>query len=156
MFVGLLAAALLAMPGAVQAAGGGKPVRVLFICEHGVAKSLVAARFFERMAGERGVRASVVSRGVVPERSVPATLVANVARDGFAVSGFQPQKLSAADLRSADRVIAFNLDVAAPKGVTVERWDVPALSDDYPVARDAIVARLSALLDRLSAAAAAK
>ena len=135
---------------AVAASTGTKPTRVMFVCEHGYAKSMVAAHLFERLAAKRGANVVAVSRGIAPESPVPPALVANMARDGFDVSGFQPTKLTAADLRRADRVVVFNVDLPGPGNKKAERWDVPALSDGYPAARDAIVARLEALLDRLS------
>jgi hypothetical protein len=39
-------------------------------------------------------------------------------------------------------------ELVAPPGLARERWDgVPAVSDDFRTARDAIVARLARLLD---------
>lgn len=51
------------------------PRLIVFVCEHGSAKSLVAASFFERMAKERGIVVRAVSRGTAPDASVPAAVV---------------------------------------------------------------------------------
>ena len=134
------------------AAAAEHPVRVLFVCEHGVAKSMMAARLFERMARERGVPVEVTSRGVVPESRVPPALVEAMAKDGFAVAAFEPRKLTDADAAAADRIVTFGLDITPPPGRAIERWDVPAVSENYVVARDAIVARLRSLLDRIAPA----
>ena len=148
LLLSLLALSLGGAPATAKPADSGRPLRVLFVCEHGYAKSLVAARFFERLATQQGRRVTVESRGVAPESPVPPALVANMAGDGFDVATFSPRKLTEADLRKADRVVAFNMDLPAPKEVEVERWDVPALSEEYAAARDAIVARVKALLSR--------
>lgn len=135
---------------ALAAPAGATPTRVLFVCEHGYAKSMVAARFFQRLAAKRGVNVVAVSRGIAPEWRVPPALVKNMADDGFDVAEFQPAKLTPDDLRRADHVVVFNVDLPATMKSKAERWDVPALSENYPTARNAIVARLEALLDRLS------
>ena len=62
------------------------PRLVVFVCEHGSAKSLVAASFFERMAKERGIAVRAVSRGTAPDTSVPATVVEALRTDGFDVA----------------------------------------------------------------------
>lgn len=138
---------------AIGAPTGAKPISVLFVCEHGYAKSMVASHFFERLAAKRGLSVVAVSRGITPESPVPPALVKNMAGDGFDVAGFQPVKLTPADVDRSDHVVAFNVDLPAAKGAKVERWNVPALSESYPAARDAIVARLEGLLDRLSGSA---
>ncbi|MBI4638753.1 MAG: hypothetical protein HY727_20645 [Candidatus Rokubacteria bacterium] len=44
-------------------------------------------------------------------------------------------------------MVALGCDPGAPPGVPVERWDdVPAVSDGFARARDAIVARLEGLV----------
>lgn len=37
---------------------------VVFVCEHGTAKSLIAREWFNRLAAQRGIAARAVSRGV--------------------------------------------------------------------------------------------
>ena len=61
--------------------------------------------------------------------------------------------MTAEELRNAWRVISFGCDLEAlAPGVRVERWDdVPAVSDDYQKARDAIAARVERLVDTLAA-----
>jgi hypothetical protein len=53
---------------------------------------------------------------------------------------------------SASRIVTFGCDLAAlgPK-VAVDRWDdVPAVSDGYEAAREAIDARVARLVDELA------
>jgi protein-tyrosine-phosphatase len=51
------------------------PRLVVFVCEDGSAKSLVAASFFERLAKERGIAVRALSRGTAPDASMPAAVV---------------------------------------------------------------------------------
>ena len=127
--------------------------RVLFVCLHGSAKSLVAARYLERLAAERGVRLAGSCAGLEPYEEVPPAVVAGLAGDGFDVAGTRPVELTAAMADGASRIVAFGCDVGAVgPGRTIVQWeDVPAVSDDYDVARDAIVARVRELLDSITA-----
>ena len=135
------------------AKGEAKPPLVVFVCEHGSAKSLVAASFFERMAKERGMPARAVSRGTSPDASVPAPVVQALREDGFDVAAFRPQLLSDADVTAAARVVAIGVDIGAAKtlaGTRFERWDdVPPFSQSYPKARKVILSRVDSLLREL-------
>ena len=126
---------------------------IVFVCEHGSAKSLVAALFCERMAKARGMAVRAISRAASPDACVPAGVVESLRHDGFDVASFEPRALSDADLRTAARVVAIGLDIGdgtARAGSRLERWDdVPPLSESYPKAREAIVSRLTSLLRRL-------
>ena len=54
--------------GALIAAPEPKPAgTILFVCEHGSAKSVVAAAHFNRIAAARGLPFRAISRGTVPD-----------------------------------------------------------------------------------------
>jgi arsenate reductase len=126
---------------------------IVFVCEHGSAKSLVAALFCGRMAKARGMAVRAISRATSPDACVPPGVVESLRHDGFDVASFEPRALSDADLGTATWVVAIGLDVGDGKawaGSRLERWDdIPPLSESYPRARKAIVARLTSLLRRL-------
>jgi arsenate reductase len=64
----------------------------------------------------------------------------------------RPRRLNQQDLAKATHIVSFGLDLAgiAPAGVPIERWDdCPAVTEDYATARNFIVARVEALLNRL-------
>ena len=127
------------------------PPTVLFVCEHGYAKSLVAALHCERLAASRGVALRALSRGVDPGAQVPPGIAAGLAADGFDVGAFVPSRPTPEEINGAARVvlIAVDVDVAARAG-PVARWDdISPLSENYERARDEIVARLNVLLDRM-------
>lgn len=111
------------------------PRLIVFVCEHGSAKSLVAASFFERMAKERGIVVRAVSRGTAPDASVPAAVVEALRGDGFDVAAFKPQRLKEADVLAADRVVAIGVDlggVGAKTRAGVVRWDDIAFFSELP------------------------
>jgi protein-tyrosine-phosphatase len=133
---------------------------ILFVCEHGSAKSLVAASLFERMARERGVDARAISRGTAPDPSVPPAVVEALRADGFDVAAFRPRALTGADVAAAVRVVAIGVDLgplAAKAGPRTVRWDsVPPVSTSYPEARRDLVARIERLLEELRTPAGAR
>ena len=126
------------------------PTTVLFVCLHGAAKSLIAARFLERMAAEQGLRVECRFAGLEPDDAIPSGVIEGMAADGFDVSGERPVAANKPDVAAADQVVAFGCDVTplgAPRAI---RWNgIPDVSDDYGVARDAIVSRLRELLETL-------
>jgi protein-tyrosine-phosphatase len=127
---------------------------VVFVCEHGSVKSLMAQEWFNRLARERGVSLRAVSRGTAPDSSVPAAVSDYLRGEGFDVSGFQPAALASGDLDGAVRVVALGADtssVTAGAHVPVEGWnDIPPARGEYKRTSDAIRARVEALLSTLS------
>lgn len=123
--------------------------RILFVCLHGSAKSLTAAEYFQRLAAQRGLEVRVSSAGIHPDPDVPAHVVQGLLGDGIDVRGRRPSPVSREELANAWRVVSFGCDLGpmAPPGLAVERWDdVPAVSQDWSAARDAILGRLGPLL----------
>lgn len=57
--------------GALMTAPEAQPVgTVLFVCEHGSAKSVVAAAHFNRLAEQRGLPFHAISRGTAPDEEM--------------------------------------------------------------------------------------
>jgi len=65
--------------------------RVLFVCLHGSAKSLIAAEYFNRLASARGLDASATSAGTEPDDAIPPRVVSGLAGDGIDVAGRRPR-----------------------------------------------------------------
>lgn len=128
------------------------PAVVVFVCEHGSAKSVVAASHFNALAGARGLEVRAVARGTVPDAELPAGVLAGLSRDGREPATLKPTKLEPNEVALALRVIAF-LDLPADLDPDhrATRWQVPAVSVDYEAARAVIVQRVEALLDELAA-----
>jgi protein-tyrosine-phosphatase len=127
---------------------------VLFVCQHGNVKSLMAASYFNRLAAERGLPYRASARGSAVEApEVPTGIAAKLKAEGFDVSTFRAEPVSRADVTHAERVVLIETslpDVAAAASSKVERWDdVPAASVDYPAASQALQARIERLLDQL-------
>ncbi len=121
---------------------------VLFVCEHGSAKSIVAATYFDKLAGERGLDLHAVARGMHPDEQVAPAAAKGLAEDGL-TTGEKPMRLSKSDIARATRIVAFCDLPADLADRPVENWQVPPVSEDYRAAREAIVRNLSRLLDDL-------
>jgi hypothetical protein len=124
---------------------------VVFVCDHGSVKSLMAASLFDQAAARRGLRVRARSRGVNPDAAVPAAIAAAMVQDGFDVANFRPQALSEQDVAGAARVVAIGVDLSEHGGLArtpIASWnDVPPASVDYPRARDELARRIETLLD---------
>ena len=123
-------------------------MKVLFICEHGSAKSVIAAAHFDRIAHERGLESRSVSRGTHPDDAYPPHVLAGLAGDELAPLDESPRKLSDTDFAEATHVIAF-CDVEVPDDLRAKLYswtDVPAVSDSYEAARQEIVRRIERIL----------
>lgn len=134
-----------------------KAAQVVFVCEHGNVKSLIAASLFNQLAEERGLPFRGVSRGLNPEKDVPAKIADALRGDGVDVKGFKPQPLTPAEVAAASRVIAIGVDLTSfprDEQVPTELWnDVPPASIDYGASRAALLRHIGVLLDELQAKA---
>jgi len=84
---------------------------VLFLCPHNAAKSLLAAAYFDRLAGERGLPFSADSAGTEPAEGPAPAVVAALHAEGVDVSGYRPRHVEPRDLASAYRVISMGCDL---------------------------------------------
>lgn len=131
-----------------------KTQTVVFVCEHGSAKSVVATAHFNRLAKERDLNLRAISRGPNPDKELPAGTINGLKADGLEANEKQPKKLSKADVTNSVRVVAFcKIPEAYTSATPVVQWDdVPPMSEDYNKFRDIIVERMKRLLDELASA----
>ena len=127
---------------------------VLFVCEHGVGRSPIAAAWFNRLAKEKGLAYRATFRGTDPDPAIPPIVREGLTRDGFDVSTLTPAKVSDDDLRRADRVIVFGCPLPGRAAVEDKVTDVngiPGPGEGYDKARDAIRQQVERLVDLLAA-----
>lgn len=121
---------------------------IVFVCEHGAAKSMIAAAHFNRIAEQLGLEQRAIARGTTPDPEISLQTVEGLSEDGLSPTESMPQKLTQADLDSAQHVISFcELPVEYRQKIKVEHWgDVPLVSADYKQARDVIIDHIRRLL----------
>ena len=127
---------------------------VVFVCEHGAAKSLVASEYFNKLAAERGLAVRAIARGADPQAELSVSAVKGLKADGLPPKLDAPHPLTAAEVRSSARVVAFDCEqptMKALKSMDTCWDDVPAVSEDYGRARDAIRAHVATMIDQMVA-----
>lgn len=128
---------------------------VLFVCEHGTVRSLIARLEFDRYARHVGLRMPAESRGTQPDSALPAWMAIALARDSISIGIWRPQRLLSADLMHAAIVVSFDVPDSATALTHVPRqqWNgLPSVSRNYAEGRDAIRARVHRLVDSLRSA----
>ena len=127
-----------------------KRPRVLFVCLHGAAKSVVGAAHFRKLAAAKGLQIDAAAAGTEPDPELAPKAVKGLAGDGLAAAPARPRPVTLYDLASASRVVSFGCDLTARSGVAIDQWDVPAIADGYDAARDRIVERVERLVTELT------
>jgi len=125
--------------------------KIIFVCEHGAAKSIVASAWFNKLATENGLNLHSISRGTHPDAELGSKAIEGLHIDGLTPAEAVPQRLSLAEVESAWRIVTFcELPDEFQNKVSIERWDgVPDVSDGYEAARDAIIERIKQLVSDL-------
>jgi len=146
--------ALVLLLGVITSSGQDKPQTILFVCEHGSAKSVIAAAHFNRLAEQRGLPYRAVARGLNPDSEIPQQVRLNLAKDGLDVATWKPQQVAEKDVQEAARVVTFGCRLPFPAtiaaGKLVDWADVPSTSEDYQRARTAIVKKIEAFMKTLA------
>jgi len=130
------------------------PTEVLFVCEHGAAKSAIAAAYFNELAGAQRVRAHAIARGVDPQDAPSVATVAGLREDRLPLgpAGEAPLALTEADLATANELVVFDCSEPPMRALAARGtcWDdVPLVGAGYGRARDSIRDHLDALMMRL-------
>ena len=129
--------------------------QILFVCDHGNVKSVMAMSYFNELATQRSLPFRAVSRGVaVDADAVPPGIASRLLADGFDVSAFRPTPVKATDVSASLHVVTIVTELPAAaqsSGVSVERWnDVPPASADYAASRSSLKSHVRKLIDQLT------
>jgi protein-tyrosine-phosphatase len=150
----LLAAAFAPPASAGDPQGGNGKTTVVFVCLHGSVKSQMAAAHFNRIARERGLPFTAISRGIEVDTSIPTRIRDGLNLDGLAPTDDIPIGLTADEAGRATKVVAFDTVPDERRGTSeVTYWsDVPPATKDYAAARDVIVRHIDTLFPTLVSA----
>jgi arsenate reductase (thioredoxin) len=135
---------------AADAPAASEAKTIVFVCRHGVVNSQMAAAYFNKVAKERGLPYTAVSRGIDTHWSVPVRI-----QDGLALDGLEPANapddLRADEATRAFKVLAFDTIPAERQGnASVTYWPgVPLGIDDYQTTRDEIARRVDDIISTL-------
>jgi arsenate reductase (thioredoxin) len=154
LFLGLVITFLLSACSATIPRANSTNSQILFVCEHGNVKSLMAAVYFNEIAQARNLPYRAISRGSAPDSdTVPPSIIAGLHADGLDVSGFRPTAVTSTDLTSSKHLVLIGTalpETASGATPETETWaDVPPASINYAAARDSIKAHILLLVDQL-------
>lgn len=134
------------------------PHRVVFVCEHGAAKSVLAAAEFNALAEARGAPVRAIARGTAPDPTFAPVVVDTLSREGVDLDAATPIAFAASDVEAALCVVTFDqprVHSMIPDDVPVESWDgLPPVSADFDKARRAIRSRVQALWAQMETSSA--
>jgi len=124
---------------------------IVFVCEHGAAKSIIAAVYFNKLANETKSSLRAVARGTHPDQELSPKTIVGLRADGLMPTETTPQKLSLTDIETAQTIITFcDLPEEYQNKVVIEHWNnVPPVSENYEKARDVIIAHLNQLMNTI-------
>jgi arsenate reductase (thioredoxin) len=128
----------------------GQKQKIVFVCEHGAAKSVIAADYFNKLAAERGLNYEAVCRATAPDSTLNPGTRAGLKADNIR-QNINPQKLALTDTVNTKRIIIFTPIPNNFKPTTpIEDWSSTQNVDGtYQQRRDAIIKKINALLDSL-------
>jgi hypothetical protein len=130
---------------------------VVFVCRNGVAMSVWAAAYFNRLAARRGLPERAIARASIPSfTDVPANMSFALLLDGFRLDGFRPRVISADDVSDAELVVAIDTELppeARAIDSVIRVWDgFPPMREQYFPSRAALRGRVEALVEQLDVA----
>jgi arsenate reductase (thioredoxin) len=123
--------------------------RIVFVCPHGAAKSVMAAAYCQVLADQWGVPLQVTSAGTEPDAEVAPAVVALLRTEGIDIADQRPRRVTLKELAAAGRIISLGCDLGdlVRPEMEIEHWDdVPPPSQNLLAARDRIRAHVEQLV----------
>jgi len=148
LFFHLLLAVLALTP---QARVAGADPTVVFVCEHGAAKSVIALAYFNKIAAERGLRARAIYRGTNPQADLSIRTIKGLQDDGLTVPEEKPSAITSADVEAATVIFAIGCTLPTSASVSAKsaNWDDVPDDQGYGPQRDAIKKHVERLVEDL-------
>lgn len=131
--------------------GNGQIKKVVFVCEHGAGKSVVAAAYFNKIAKERNLDWEASCRGTNPDKEVSAPTKEGLRSDNLLDPTLSPRKLTQTDTSNVEKIILFTkLPDDFKTSIKSEDWSsLPNIDAKYEVRRDALIKKINELFDSL-------
>jgi arsenate reductase (thioredoxin) len=126
--------------------------QIVFVCEHGSAKSVIAAAYFNELAKEKNLPYEAIARGTNPDKEISVKTKQLLIQDDLFDKSFVPQKLSQQDVDGAQQVFLFyTLPEAIQSKDNIQYWlEIDAVNGDFIKLKNDIVSKLIPLIDSLS------
>ena len=131
----------------------GQNKKILFVCEHGSAKSMIATAYFNKFAKEKNLPWEAFSSGTDPDQEISPKTKQLLEGDQLYDKNLKPHKMSQADVNNAEQVVMF---YSVPANVSVKNntqyWlGINAVNGDFQKLRDEILNKVvNPLIDSLT------
>jgi arsenate reductase (thioredoxin) len=124
---------------------------VVFVCEHGAAKSVIATAYFNKIAAERGLRARAIYRGTNPQPDLSVRTIKGLQDDGLRVPEEKPSAITSADVEAATVIFAIGCTLPSSASASGKsgNWDDVPDDQGYGAQRDAIKKHVESLVEDL-------
>jgi protein-tyrosine-phosphatase len=144
-------ALIAAVTGVSGVAQGSADEKIVFVCEHGAAKSVIATAYFNKLAAERGLPDRATYRGANPQAELSVSALKGLRDDGLALPNAKPSPITSGDVAQATHIFAIgcSLPAHAASSGKAESWDDVPDDQGYAAQRDAIKKHVERLLDQL-------
>jgi arsenate reductase len=131
--------------------GNGQTKKVVFVCEHGAGKSVVAAAYFNKIAKDRNLNWEASCRGTNPDEEVSVPTKEGLKSDNLLDPALSPKKLAPSDTSNVEKIILFTkLPDDFKTSVKSEDWSsLPNIDAKYEVRRDALIKKINEFFDSL-------
>jgi len=124
---------------------------ILFVCEHGAARSTVAAAYFNKLAEEQGLNYRAIFRATNPDSTLTPATITGLKEDGFKINNWTPKLVSQMDIDSASQIVTFDCNLPDSLSKPVIQWNgIPPVSKDYKVARNQIAGKVQQFINELA------
>ena len=150
-FSAILMCTALAGAAAAQTAPTAVSPRIVFVCEHGAAKSVIATAYFNKIAAERGLPDRATYRGANPQAELSVSALKGLKEDGLTLASDKPSPITNADVTAATHILAIGctLPAHAKSSGKADSWDDVPENQGYAAQRDAIKKHVERLIDQL-------
>ena len=121
---------------------------ILFVCEHGAGRSVIAAAFFNKMAKEKKLNYQAIFRGIHPDAAIGPAIQTGLMNDNVDVNGWKPLLLSTRDIQNASRIVAMDCEIPGKDSIAKfhTQWSGIPMNQGYNDARDEIIKKLQVLI----------
>ena len=126
--------------------------QIVFVCEHGAAKSVIATAYFNKLAAERGLPDRATYRGANPQAELSVSALKGLREDGLDVPSRQAVSDHNGRCDEGDACFRHRLQSAGAGRIQREgrSWDDVPDDQGYAAQRDAIKKHVERLLDQFS------
>jgi arsenate reductase len=126
-------------------------MKLLFLCPHNAAKSVLAAAYAQKLAKTKGLGLEIDTAGTEPSEQVSPAVTAFLQSQGMTVSHV-PRKVILEDIRSADQVVSMGCNIHELPVLPnkLERWDeITPVSQNREATWQQIRLKVEALFQKL-------